>query len=252
VVNIERQDKDMQLFAEWQKTNSKDAFQKLYRGFGGLINNASQKAAYNSQVPQSVFKLEAAQQFHDALQRFDPKHGVKLSTYLHGTIENKLKRINYKYQNMARISERSGQGLGIYHINDLNNAKEILRQKLNREPTHIEIAKEMNVQPEHVQKLEQEIRKDLSLNADLEDLVSFDDLSAEKATLSMHYYDLNPEEQQVFDYGTGDHGKPKIVKPNGNADYKRIGAMMNIPESRAKRLGVQMANRIHKVQHGAS
>ena len=140
---------DLYYFDKWRQTGRKEYFQKLYRGFGGLINTASKKAAMGSNIPQSAFKLQAAQQFYDSLQTFDPSKGANLNTHIFRGVHEKLKRVNYKYGNLARIPERS-EGLGVYDINLLNNTEELLRQKFNREPTIDEIAADMGVTPQQV------------------------------------------------------------------------------------------------------
>lgn len=230
-----REEKDIEYFNKWKETGNKRYFQKLYRGFGGLINDASRKASYGSNIPQSVFKLEAAQQFHDALNRYKPGKGVKLNTYLYGTIQDKLKRVNYKYQNLARRPERAKAG--VYHVNLFNNERLFLEDKLGREPSTQELADALGWSVSQVQTMLQEDRKDLSLNAELEDLNTFDDFSAEQDELAMYYYDMNADEQNVFDYATGLHGKDPIVKKNQrDADWPEIARKLNMPLSKVQKI----------------
>lgn len=243
----ELSDLDIKNYYNWKDNKSKESFQTLYRGMLPLINKASQKAAYGSQVPQSVFKLEAAQQFYNALGRFDPKYGTKLSTFMHKTLENKLKRVNTTYQNIARITERGAGELGVFQINDYNNTKDMLTDVLNREPTDAEVAKEMNVTPDKVQRLRMEVRKDLSLNADLEDYATAGELDSDEEMLAMVYYDLPPEAQLLFDYSQGKHGKKAILKPNGKPDYKRIAQKISMSETKVQKLRKTIARQIPSI-----
>ncbi len=237
-------DLDLHYFDKWRQTGEKDYFQKLYRGYGGLIHQASRKAASGSNIPEAVFKLQAAQQFHDSLRTFNPDRGASLSTHIYNGVNNKLKRINAQYGNIARIPERSGSSLGVFHINQLQNTEELLRQRLNREPTVVEIAREMNVTPQDVEGLKKEIKKDLSLNAELEDLVSFDESASDKDLLNMVYYDMNPEQQLLYDYANGEHGKQAILKPSGIPDYSAIARKMNLPEQKVQKLRKQLKKMI--------
>lgn len=237
-------DQDMVNYYRWQKDPSKENFQTLYRDMLPLINMASRKASYNSRIPQSVFKLEAAQQFYNALHRFDPAQGNKLSTFVKPTIENKLKRINYKYQNISRITERGlGEG-GITDITNLNNSVAILKDRLNRDPTDVEISQEMGVTPDKITRLRGELRKDLSLNADLEDLATTGEEDIQKSREAMLYYDLGPEAQLVYDCARGAHGKNAITKPNGKPDWGAIGNRLNMSETKVQRLRTQIATQM--------
>lgn len=234
---------DMKLYYQWKEDPNKENFQKLYKSFGGLINTASHKASYGSTLPKSAFKLQAAQEFHTALGNYNPDFKTKLSSFLYKSVQEKLKRINYTYANIGRISERSGGDLGITHITELQNVMLLLKDKLKREPTAVEIADKMGVPVDKVSSLMQEIRKDISLNADLEDLIAFDDMAAEKATLAMHYYDMSPEEQLLFDYAIGAHGKTAITKKSGMPDYKEIAKKMGISEAQVGALRKKLVKR---------
>jgi DNA-directed RNA polymerase sigma subunit (sigma70/sigma32) len=242
--DLSRQELDLYYFDKWRKNGRKEDFQKLYRGFHDIISSASRKASMGSNIPQSVFKLQAAQQFHDSLNTFDPSRGASLKTHIWNGVENKLKRINYKYGNLARIPERSGNTLGVYDINVLNNTEELLRQKLNREPTIDEIATDMGVRPDQVEGLKKEIRKDLSLNADLEELTQFDENATDEDVMHMLYYDMNPQQKLLYDYTNGKHGKQAILKPSGKPDFNAIARKMGISNDQVQKIRKQLVKMI--------
>jgi DNA-directed RNA polymerase specialized sigma subunit len=234
------QDTDLGLYNQWQDNPNKQNFQKIYTKFKPLINRAMSKAAYGSTLPQSAFKLQAAQEFQNALNNYKPGQGAQIHTYVYKSVENKLKRLNYKYANIARQPERSGDGLGVYNITEFYNTKELLRQKLNREPTSVEMADAMAVSPAQITQYEQEVKKDLSLNQELEDLVTFQEISGDEAEIAMHYYDMNPQQQLVFDYATGRHGKPAILKPSGQVDWKALSLRVGLSEAQVQKLRKQI------------
>ena len=241
-----RSEEDFKLYHQWAKTKSKTDFQTLYRQMLPLITRASRKASYNSNVPQSVFKLEAAQQFHNAITRFKPELGWQLSTYVHKTVEDKLKRVNTTYQNIARIVERrKGQG-GVFEINKLLNAEAILMDRLNRPPTDVEISEEIAISPENIGKLRDELRKDLSLNETLEDIVTSGEIDVIKEIESMAYYDLPPEAQLIYDYSYGLHGKVKIAKANGKPDWERIARTANLSNTRVSKIRKIIARELNR------
>ena len=239
----ERQDADVENLKLWKDTKDKRYFQRLYRGFGGLINEASRKASYGSNIPQSVFKLEAAQQFHDALERYNPDKGAKLNTYLYSTLQDKLKRVNFKYQKLARQPERAKAG--VYHHNIFHNEKLFLEDKLGREASTQELSDALDWSVPQIESFLKEDRRDLSLNAELENVATFDEGSADEAELAMHYYDMSPEEQLVFDHTSGLHGKQKILKKNQKeADWKEIARVTGLSESKVQKIRKKLANRI--------
>lgn len=238
-----KEDLDMHFYDKWKETGEKKYFQQLYRNLKPTLNKASQKAAYGSNIPQSVFQAEAAQQMLTAVENYNPKFGTKLSSHVYGRVQDKLKRVNYKYQNMARRVERNAGG--VYQINYFNNEKLFLKDKLGREPSAQELSDVLGWSINQVEGMMNEDRKDLSLNQELEDLNTYDDDSAGKEMLAMFYYDMNPEEQVVYDYATGSHGKDAVLKANGlDADYKAIAQRLGMPESKVLKIRNKLARKV--------
>lgn len=234
---------DMHLYSKWKETGEKKYFQKLYRNLKPSLQKASQKAAYGSNIPQAVFQAEAAQQMLNAVNSYNPKFGTKLSSHVYGSVQDKLKRINYKYQNLARRIERSSGG--VYQINFFNNEKLFLKDKLGREPSSQELGDVLGWSVKQVESMLHEDRKDLSLNQELEDLNIYDDDSAGKDVLAMYYYDMAPEEQVIYDYATGSHGKEAILKANKtDADYRAIARKAGIPESKVLKIRNKLARKV--------
>ena len=246
----ELQEKELELLNNWKTTGDKSYFQQLYRSYKPLLNKAAQKASRGSNLPSSVFELESAQQFHDSLKRFNPSLGVKLSTFVHGNVEDKNKRLNYLYQDLGRIPERGGKSLGIYHVGVLNNTKEMLYQQYGREPTALEIGKEMGVSAMKVESLMQETKKDLSLNSTVEDAATSDDFAGDLAILNMHYYDMNPEQQTLYNYVSDKTGTGEMLKPSGTVDWNKIAAKMGIPLQRVNKIRKQIKQMVESAKKG--
>jgi len=243
------QEQELELLNKWRNTGQKTYFQQLYKSYKPMLFKATEKAARGSSLPRSVFELEAAQQFHDSLQRFDASKGIQLSTFVYGSVEDKAKRLNM-FQDIGRIPERGGNSLGIFHVNQLNNTREILYQKLGRDPSSFEIAQEMGVPVAKVEGLIRETKKDLSLNSTLEDAVTHDDDAKGMATLEMHYYDMSKEQQTFYDYATGEHGKQIMIKPSGKIDYNRIANAMGITLPRLHKIQAQIKQMVRATEQG--
>lgn len=232
---MDRTQQDLLLFKQWKEDPSKENFQAIYRQMLPVINYASDKAARNSQVPRSVFKLEAAQQFYNALQKFDPSRGYQLNTYVHSRVEPKLKRINYKYQNIARIPERDRSRGGVSDINKLQNSEVVLRDKLGRMPSDVEIAQDLGFTVQDVGRLRSELRKDLSLTAMLDEEVLSNKFQEDDILYAV-YYDLPPEAQLVLDHIEGLHGKRKISTALGKPDWSGIAQELGMSISKIQRM----------------
>jgi DNA-directed RNA polymerase specialized sigma subunit len=226
---------DNKLYKEWKNDPTKDNFQRLYRHFTPILRSAIRKASYSSALPNAAFKLQAANEFYNSLKRYDPNQGAKLHSFIYGNVEKKVKRLNYNYSEITRTPERSGGNLGAYHIGPFRNAKILLEEKLGREPSSMELADYMKVPLSQVTRLENEDRRDLSLNEELEDLVTFKDVSTEQAELAMVYHDLSPRQQLIFDYASGAHGKPALKKPSGKVDWIAVARQVGISDQQLKR-----------------
>ena len=217
-----------ELFNKWKKTNDPEAFAALYTSMKPVIYRASEKAAYGSNLPQSAFKVYAAQAFHDALRTFDYKHGVLLSTHVHKAVENKTKRLNYQYQNLGQTPEPRAMKVGLFQ-----NAMMNLKDSLGREPTDSELAEELGWGVREVLLLRAEVRKELSAEGGTEE-IGVVESNVDEETLEFMYYDLSPEEKLVFDCLYGKHGRVRMLKANNKIRYNDIAKAAGFSVSKAR------------------
>lgn len=239
--------KDLELVRKWKETRDPKYFREAYREMSGLINSATMKAARNSNLPQSVFKLRAIQQFHDSLESFDEKKGARLGSHIYKAIQEKSKRLNYDYGYIARVPERSGNAVGIYHIGPLQETEEILQHRYNREPTDKEIAQEMGVSENKVKALKKDITKDYSLSGEIEDFSAVDDDSLNLDVLNAVYYDLTPDQKIYFDYVTGKHGQQAVRKHTGAVDQNAIARKMGKTPREVQKIRGEIVKMLKKV-----
>lgn len=228
------------LFQKWQKTGDKKHFQDLYQSMKPLLNDAASKAAYGSNLPQSAHEIYAAQNFHDALKRFDPSKGVALQTFVYNTVHQKAKRLNYQYQNLGKIPEPRAMRVG-----DFNMAKSNLTAQLGREPSSMELANTLGWSLKDVENLEKEIQRDLSISG-LEDQAAIEG-DKDMQTINFLYYELPPEQQLVLELVFGLHGKPRLRKAGGKVDYTAIARATGFSESKLRVLWKNIQKRYEKV-----
>ena len=60
----------------------------------------------------------------------------------------------------------------------------------------------------------------------------------------MVYYDMNPEQQLVYDYLNGEHGKERLAKPSGQPDFRAIARRAGISENKVQKIRKQLRKMI--------
>lgn len=155
-------------------------------------------------IPNSVIYGQAIRLLRAAIERYQPSAGVKFRTFLENTV--RLNRFTTQYKNVARIPEHRALLIKRYIA-----AKKILEAQNDREPTVTEMADALHWSVNDVAKMEQALnRRELAASG-----MEFDQLSGQsdrfKETAEFLYFGLTPEEQLVYDYSLGAHGKRRIT-----------------------------------------
>jgi DNA-directed RNA polymerase specialized sigma subunit len=231
---------EQDLYQKWKKTQDPEHFQGLYGSMKNLLYDAAKKASYGSNLPESAHRIWAAQNFFDALRTFDPKSGASLQTHVYNAVHQKAKRLNYMYQNLGYIPEPRAAQVGLYQTEYMN-----LRDNLGREPTPNEMADRLSWNIKDVVNIQKEIQKDLGLGEGTEEQVFFES-SSDEELLEYIYQDLAPEEQLVYDYIFGKHGKPRLVKANNKIDFGQMGAMCGFSASKARTIVTKIKVKLKK------
>lgn len=225
---------EMDVYAKWRSTQDPEHFKSLYTSMKPLIYDAAKKSSYGSNLPESAHRAWAAQSFYDALRTYKPGAGASLQTHVYGAVHQKAKRLNMMYQNLGYIPEPRAMQVGVYQ-NEVSN----LRETLGREPTPQEIAARLDWSVKNVERIQKEVHKDLAMEEGTEEMGVFETPETEEV-LDQIYYDLTPEEQQVYDHIFGKRGKTRAVKANKKIDFDRIARSTGFSASKAR----AVANRI--------
>jgi len=180
------------------------AFNDLLLRHNDLLTHKA-NAFRKSPMPTSVMHAHAVQLAHAAVNRYDPKSAAKFRTFLDSTI--RLNRFATQHKNVARIPEHRSLLIGRYQA-----AKQLLEAELDREPSAVELAEYLGWSVSDAAKMDTSLsRKDLSASAmEFDQVGNVGDRLTE--TIDFIYYSLSPEEQLVYDYSLGKHGKPQIDK----------------------------------------
>ena len=218
---------EVDLFKKWQQTGNKVHFQALYDSMRPLIESAATKASFGSNLPKSAHQIYAAQNMLEALRTYQPDKGSSLQTHIFNAVHQKAKRLNYLYQNLGKIPEPRAMQIGLFQ-----NEHENARLELGREPSAAEMAGRMNMSVTDVGRLQKELHKDLSQSG-LEEMI-VTETPKESEVLAYIYYELNGEQQVVYDYVFGKHGKTGLDKKTGKIDFDGIAKKVGFSVSKVR------------------
>lgn len=239
MVNTRKSD-ELTLYHEWKQTQSPTAFQKLYTSMKPLIYDAAKKASYGSNVPESAHQIWAAQNFYDALRTYKPSIGTALNTHVYNAVHQKAKRLNYLYQNLGHIPEPRAMQIGLYQ-----NIHENMRSDLGREPSAAEVADKLSWGVKDVVNIQKELQKEMAMDLGAEEHGVFES-SVDDEILDYIYYELNPEEQLVYSYVFGKHGKPRMVKANKKVDFEGIAKKVGFSASKVRGIWTKVRLKVEK------
>jgi DNA-directed RNA polymerase specialized sigma subunit len=128
-------DKDQELYDQWSTTKSKKHLGLLMDSLGKLVYTEVRRQS--GTLPPAALSAEAKKWAIKAIETYDPEKGAGISTHVVNYLQ-KVRRMNYKFQNAARLPENEQ-----LNFNDYNHALAMLTEELNREPTVAELAKKL-------------------------------------------------------------------------------------------------------------
>jgi DNA-directed RNA polymerase specialized sigma subunit len=150
---VETKRKDQELYEQWKKTGSKEALGLLINQLSGPIYSEVQRQA--GTLPNTALSAEAKKWAIRAIKTYDPTRGASISTHVMGYLP-KVRRMNYKFQNAARLPENMQLKYKLW-----DRAVQNLADKLNRDPTDEEIATELGWSKGLVVKFRNSLYEDL-------------------------------------------------------------------------------------------
>lgn len=127
--------RDLELWNHWKQTGDKASLGQLMKQLHPVIYSEVRRVS--GTLPEAALSAEAKNWAYKAITTYDPDKGVALSTHVMNYLP-KVRRLNYKYQNAARLPENLQ-----LQFTEFKNAISHLDSTLGREPTDEEVAKHL-------------------------------------------------------------------------------------------------------------
>lgn len=232
------------LLSTFKKNPTKDTFMPLYTSFKPLILRAASRNMFGSPIPKAAHTMYAAQSFLDAIRTHDPAKG-RFNVHAFNTVFEKGKRLNLKYQNIGYIPESRATKYQAFQT-----ASHILKETLGRDPSTLELADEMAMPPNEIERMRKEMRQDLLLNESLPNVgPAFAQSDKAMQFARDLQYSLIPKHRVVLEHAVGLNGIQPILKRSGAPDIQAISkkTKLTVPEIRS---AIKTINRKFKENRG--
>jgi len=191
---------DLDLWKQWQKTKSSVDLSALLRQMDPIIQKEINR--WSGVLARSVVEVEARRLAVQAFENYRDDAGAALSTHLTNYLQ-KLSRMIYTHQNLARIPEYQ-----TLKINIFNKAKVELEQNQGRAPTTDEVAGHLGWSKAAVTQLQKLSRPE---QLEFHDSMPVFGGASTDGSIDLVYHDLNPVQKTIFEHQTGYGGKQKLT-----------------------------------------
>lgn len=224
-MNINKQ-RELDLWQEYNQ-GKKEALKPLIVSLNPLIQNQVNKYS-TTPLPRTALEAEARRLAIRAFQDYDPQK-AGLSTHVTNHLKH-LQRYVIDYQNVGRIPENRAIA-----ISRFTNLKSHLEEELGRSPSIAELADELQWSPAEIERMQKELRNDLSVTTASEDSFfdhDFNKTDKVKELVEFVYWDptTTNEERKYLEYRFGLGGNPKL-------EVRDIAKKINRSETYVRKMG---------------
>lgn len=205
---------ELALWKTWKENGERpEDMEPLLKSLKPVTEMAARKYRGHVPIPDTALEGEINKHVIKGLRSYDPSKGAQIKTFLNYQLRS-IRRFIISNQNFSRITEERAQSIG-----DYGRAVSELADTLGRAPTAMEIADKMNMSDRKIQKvtgatvekLQQELRKDLVASVSMHDPF-VDETPRIREVLQLIYpYELSPTEQVVFEFLTGKNNRKKTT-----------------------------------------
>jgi len=231
--------RELDLWTRYKTGGDIDAKKELIASLKPVINSQVSKFKASG-LPIVAIRLEGVNLTSQAIDTYDPSK-AQLNTHVVNTLK-KLNRFVTNYQNVGHIPEPRALMIGKYWA-----CFENLKEEFGREPTAVELSDAMHLPLIEIERLQLELRKDLSIEysgGDPDEAEGFYiytrdvDESKKDNAIQFVYFEADPIDKKILEYVFGLNGTQKL---NFGAIAKKLKLSETELNKRKKDLAVQIA-----------
>ena len=213
------------ILKQYQTTPTPELERQLLDTHQSYINAISSK--WKGTLPESVINARAQRHAIDAFKTYKTGTGANIQTHLHNHL-SQLDRFVGDHSNVSHIPEHQRQQIG-----KVNQATNFLQDKLDRQPTELEISKHLKMKLPHIQRIIRNKRADFINDSDSE--MSGPQVHDHTKANQIFAYrqELKPLERKQFDAITG-YNQPAMSP-------KQVGQQFNLKPYEVSRLKSRFA-----------
>jgi len=200
---FKKPDKLTEAYDLWKKSPSKENMGRVVREADSIINNAM--TSYSGGVP---VRSQAKVLVSNAVRKFDPNKGTKLSTYLHTQLQP-LQRVARKRVDIVRVPERTQM-----ELEKLRTAEQEFIDTEGREPADSELSDQLGISLKRIKYLRQKetgTKAESLYEPESEEATRYSPgvsrKTAEEVWVDYVHHDLGPIDQKILEWRTGYNGK---------------------------------------------
>lgn len=197
-------------YTAWKTTPTPQSTGNLLRAMQPAIDRA---LVAHGDVKDPILRSNARKLALDAVKKYDPYRGVKLSTHVIGQLQT-LRRVNRQQQQIVSVPERVSMDRMQLEI-----AETEMNDELGRNPTIFELSDRMKLSPKRIKYIRQFkpviAEGTLSANTLDEEGNSFEPSVVQAPSnkwLELVHADLDPIDQKIMEWSFGLYG----TKPLNN------------------------------------
>lgn len=196
-------DQDLELWKAWKKQPTPSNMQTLLDRANPLIQKEVNR--WSGTLARPALEIEGKRLAVEAIESYSPSSGAALSTHIMNRLQ-KLSRLSYTHQNIARIPEHQ-----VLKFHTYNMAQSSLQDRLGRDPTADELSEELGWPKSHLTNFQKSLRKEFVESGERPPI--FDAKADEGGLVDFVFHDLSPVQKKIFQYSTGYGGAPILSNP---------------------------------------
>ena len=197
--------KDKVLYEQWAANKSGQNLSALMKHLSPLVYSEVQRQS--GALPKAALAAEAKIWTIKAIKSFDPSKGFALSTHVMNFLP-KVRRLNYKHQNAARLPENQQRQYREYSKSISN-----LENELGRDPTDDELAKHLGWSKAYTVKFKGRLFSDL-IESGSENASQMSQYSDSNMLFNEIMNRLTPQERMIAEL-KGTMPAPELAKKLG-------------------------------------